>query len=93
MHNLRLMDPFRTGPFPWARIFGEAVNSLVLSGEYGTLSGFASLPGAGLAAPGTEHFVPLLYTLGAADERDRPRVLNHDYIFGSLLITACLLED
>ncbi len=43
--------------------------------------------------PASERFVPLLYTLGAANGRDRPRALNHGYFYASPSMTAYLLED
>lgn len=92
VHNLGRMNPSRADPFPWAESFGEAVHRLMLSRELEKLAGYASLPGAGYAVPTTEHFVPLLYAMGAADTKDRLRAFNHDYAYASLSMTAYLME-
>lgn len=87
-HNLRLIAPGREEPFPWARAFDEAVYDRVMGGNWTGLADYMALPGARESVPTTEHFVPLLYVLGAAEEGEEPRCFNRDYVFGSLSMTG-----
>lgn len=91
-HNLRRMDPGAKGPFPWARQFDEAVRERALSKRYDDLADYMALPGAKESVPTTEHFVPLLYVLGAADEQDTPQAFLEAYVFGSLSMTGFMLD-
>ncbi len=47
---------------------------------------------ARLAVPIPDHFYPLLYTLGAADEADQISVYNKSGALGSLTMTSYLWE-
>lgn len=87
-HNLRRMDPVVKAPFSWARQFDEAVRERVLAKDYAALAGYMDLPGARESVPTTEHFVPLLYVLGAADDKDTPESFLAEYVFGSLSMTG-----
>lgn len=91
-HNLRLIDPGMTTPFAWARAFDEAVRQRVLERRYGELANYMALPGARESVPTTEHFVPLLYVLGAADALDTPEAFLPEYVFGSLSMTGFVLR-
>ncbi len=93
VHNLREIRMDQALPFPWARSFGEAIHGLVLGGDYRGVSSYRSLPGWRESVNTSEHFVPLLNVLGAADERDRAAAFNHDYHWGSLSMTGYVLTD
>lgn len=88
VHNLRLINGAATVPFPWARAFDDAVHGAVMAGDREAVADYMALPGAGLAVPTNEHFVPLLYVLGAAHPGEKPEVFNRDYVFGSLSMTG-----
>lgn len=93
VHNLRTMNPQQDQPFPWALAFGEAIHERVLGGRFDEVADFRSLPGSELATNSTEHFVPLLQVLGAADSTDAVRAINHDYFWGSLSMTGYILGE
>ena len=58
-------------PYDWAIRFEETAKALILSGADETLVDYESLgPDAALAIPTPDHYLPLLYVLGAAQERD-----------------------
>ena len=93
VHNLREIRLGQAAAFPWAQAFGETIHTLVLSGRYSALDKYQSLEGSRLSINSSEHFVPLLNVLGAADDKDTPRAINHDYLWGSLSMTSYILEN
>lgn len=90
VHNLRLINGAATVPLPWARAFDDAVHAAVMAGDWEAVADYMALPGAGLAVPTNEHFVPLLYVLGAAHPGEKVEAFNRDYVFGSLSMTGYL---
>ena len=92
VHNLRLINGAATVPFPWTRTFDDAVHGAVMAGDREAVADYMALPGAGLAVPTNEHFVPLLYVLGAADALDTPEAFLPEYVFGSLSMTGFVLR-
>ena len=65
VHNLRRMDPHSAG-FDWAQRFNLAMRTAIASGQFDQVVNYESLgQDATLAVPTTEHFLPLLYVLGA----------------------------
>lgn len=58
-------------PFDWAERFETAVRNLILQRDFQPLVDYASLgPDAELAIPTPEHYLPLLYVLGASADDD-----------------------
>ncbi|NLD34003.1 MAG: 4,5-DOPA dioxygenase extradiol [Clostridiales bacterium] len=91
VHNLRLINGAATVPYPWAQAFDTAVHDAVMAGDSKTLANYMALPGAGLAVPTTEHFVPLLYVLGATHPDEKAEAFNRAYVLGSLSMTGYLI--
>jgi 4,5-DOPA dioxygenase extradiol len=59
-------------PFDWAVRFENSAREWMSSGEHGPLIGYEKLGrDAQLAAPTPDHYLPLLYILGAQQEGDR----------------------
>ena len=85
VHNLRAMR--LNGPvgqtYDWAREFDAIVADQVSQGRLGALQDFQKLGRvAQLAHPTFEHYLPLLYTAGAADvapSKDAVRFFNADF--------------
>jgi 4,5-DOPA dioxygenase extradiol len=58
-------------PYDWAARFDQLVRKQIQAKEYGPLIDYESLGrDALLSAPTPDHYLPLLYVLGAADEND-----------------------
>ena len=58
-------------PFDWAVRFERRARELMLSGEHGPLVEYESLGrDAALSAPTPDHYLPLLYVLGARHPAD-----------------------
>jgi 4,5-DOPA dioxygenase extradiol len=96
VHNLELTT--RTGkaqPHAWAERFDSLVRSKLIDRDFDALVDYQSLsPDAALAVPTPDHYLPLLYTLGAAEpddlilfpveEIDRGSMSMRTIVFGSL---------
>lgn len=70
VHNLARMDP-RSSGYDWALRFNSVMRGAILAGQFEQVVNYQSLGAdAALSVPTSEHFLPLLYILGArlADE-------------------------
>ena len=73
VHNLRLYawGRYETGPFDWAVRFEERARALMEKGDIPPLLDYEALgPDARLSIPTPDHYLPLLYVLGARQEGD-----------------------
>ena len=93
VHNLREIRMGQVEPLPFARSFAKAVQSQVLHGNYEGLLHYRDFDGSAPSVNSSEHFVPLLNVLGAANENDTAEEFNHDFVWGSLSMTGYLLSD
>jgi 4,5-DOPA dioxygenase extradiol len=48
---------------------------------------------ARLAVPSEDHFIPLLYAIGAANESDEVTLFNQAVIYGSLSMTSVIFTS
>jgi len=76
-HNLRVFDMNKHAePHAWAVQFRDWISEKVLARDIESLAQYETLaPGAALAVPRPEHFVPLLIALGSGDPNRKPEVL------------------
>ncbi|WP_373741567.1 4,5-DOPA dioxygenase extradiol [Neisseria sp.] len=95
VHNLYMMD--RTSvhhpdtPYPWAETVRNWANRCIIRHDIAALSDQTAYPPEfGLAAPTPEHWLPLLYTIGAADENDGVELFNDDIVGKSLSMTSAV---
>jgi 4,5-DOPA dioxygenase extradiol len=59
-------------PFDWAKRFESRVKSLLVEGEHKPLAEYSTLgPDVLLAVPTPDHYLPLLYVLGAHAKQDK----------------------
>jgi 4,5-DOPA dioxygenase extradiol len=73
VHNLHAYAWGRhpTEPFDWATRFEQRARELILAGDHAPLVDYESLGrDAVLSAPTPEHYLPLLYVLGARHPED-----------------------
>jgi 4,5-DOPA dioxygenase extradiol len=88
VHNLRAVNFQDPTPYPWALAFDARIKQALAERDDAAVIGWERLsPEAALAAPDPEHFIPLLYALGAADPGEVPEVFN-DEVFSSLSMTS-----
>ena len=98
VHNLRVI---RWGddaaPYDWATRFNDQARAWLAAGEHAPLIGYEVLEAAlgadaKLAIPTPEHYLPLLYVLGAQDAQDRVRFATDGIELGSISMLACVIE-
>lgn len=91
VHNLGLARLDRPeGPVDdWARQFDDWVRQRVERGEKGEIVRYRErAPHADLAVPASEHFDPLLFILGAAEETDSARELASGFQFSNVSLSS-----
>lgn len=84
VHNLRTLKP--DGPaYDWAVRFNDAVRGAIARHDWQPLINYPALgPDAQRAIPTPEHYLPLLYTLGAAYEDEPVAFFNDEIALGSV---------
>lgn len=95
VHNLRMVDWDKGNVgFDWAYEFDEYVHQNIIAKNHDPVLRFRELGDtARLVVPTPDHFYPLLYTLGASDQRDVVSVYNQSAEMGSLTMTSYLWEE
>lgn len=93
IHNLALWRQ-SAGTVPvWAAEFAARTNTAIVSGDLAGLTAFAPDDlAAANAINSAEHYLPLLYILGAR-AADEPATIFNDTIDGALSMTSVLLGD
>ncbi len=91
VHNLRAIDFRNPKPLDWALRFIEEAKRLIASGDHDRLCDLAALgPDAALAINSAEHYLPLLYTLGASDKGEALRFIT-DETFAAISMTGVVI--
>ncbi len=96
VHNLEAYawDQPGLGAFGWASGFEEKVKDLLLSGQEARMVDYASLgPEARLAIPTPDHYLPLLYVLGARRKEDKVHFPVEGFDGGSVSMLAISISD
>ena len=93
VHNLRMIDWAKLNEpgygYDWALEMNNTFKTLINNGLYDDLIHFNRLGSAGqLAIPTPEHYLPLLYTLGASNKKDGIEFFNDMAMGGSLTMTS-----
>jgi 4,5-DOPA dioxygenase extradiol len=92
VHNLRLLDLRDPRPVEWAMRFDAMVRTRITAGRYADLLDWHALGHeAELCVPTPEHYLPLLYVLGARRYGNAASFHNVD-CFGSISMTSVLLS-
>lgn len=87
VHNLGRVDWSNAGGSAATNAFNALVTEKVLARDDEAILDYASLPNAAYAAPTPEHFLPLIYMLGAADG-ERPEVFNDHSELAAISMTG-----
>ncbi len=93
VHNLRLVDFYNMDVdnygFDWAIEAREKVNQFLLDGNFQALIDYDKLGTAmQLAIPTSEHYLPLIYTLGLKEKQEELSLFNDKLLGGSLSMTS-----
>ena len=89
VHNMSKINwDMKTG-YPWAEEFDRYIKENILARQYENVLNYENAgPSAALAFFSPDHFFPLLYVLGASDEKDTLDVFNDSCLMGSLSMTS-----
>ncbi len=93
IHNLRMWRTTIGTQPDWALDFRDRINAAVLANDREALIRFGPDDrGAGMAINSAEHYLPLLYTVGARLPGDEGAFFN-DTVDGSISMTSVLIGD
>jgi len=88
VHNLRTLDFRNPAPPPWVPRIDTAVRHAITEHRHDALIDWRNLDREiSLAVPTPEHYLPLLYVLGAQREEDRVELFNEEY-FSTISMTS-----
>ena len=91
VHNLRLLNLRDPAPADWALRANTTLRDLIVSMDDAALAEWRKLgPDVALAVPTPEHYLPLLYVLGARRAGDKIHIFN-DVVTSSLAMTSVLI--
>jgi len=93
VHNLRVI---RWGedaaPYDWATRFNDLARGHIAAGRHSPLIGYEDLgEDARLSIPTPEHYLPLLYVLGAQREGDAVSFATDGIELGSISMLSCVI--
>jgi 4,5-DOPA dioxygenase extradiol len=89
VHNLRMsmarLQNNDASPYDWAVEFDQWVHEKIEKRDFSSLTDYEKAGASGkLSVPTVDHYVPLLYTLGLADEREDIRQTYEEVTFGGI---------
>jgi 4,5-DOPA dioxygenase extradiol len=95
VHNLNLIaNGDAADPYPWARRFDLTVRDLLLERAWGSLVDYEALgPDAALSVPTPDHYLPLVYALGAADPAENISFPVEGIDCGSISMRSVVFGD
>lgn len=92
VHNLRRMDP-RSSGYDWAIRFNDAMRQAMLDGDFDQVVNYQTLgQDASLSVPTSEHFLPLLYVLGAKSADDKLEIATEGMELGAISMMSVLVS-
>ena len=93
VHNLRLFDFRAQTKLDWAVRFDGVVKKRIAAGEHDDLIAFETMGAdARLAIPTPEHFVPMLYVLGAQGKAESVSFFNES-VMSAISMTSVVIGD
>lgn len=95
IHNLRAIRwEENAAPFPWAARIARKLKQKIEQGDHAALIDYLSLDAEmPLAAPTPEHYLPLLYVLGAQRAGDRATIPVDGLDMGSLCMLSVRIDS
>lgn len=89
VHNLSMADYKYSVGFPWAYEFDEYITDAVKERDFEKIIYYHRAGESSRNAfPTTEHYLPLLYALGASNGKDNLEVFSNLYNYGSISLTS-----
>lgn len=87
VHNLRMVEWDNPNGTPKTNTFNKAVIEKVLARNDQAIMEYEKIPYASYAVPTPEHYLPLIYMLGAA-KGETPKVFNNHSELGAISMTG-----
>ena len=92
VHNLSMLS-WEGKPFDWCIEFDSLISGYIDKGDFQSVVRFRDTGNlAKLAHPSYDHFLPLIYTLGVADAKDRIHYFNEGFDLGSISMRSLLFS-
>ena len=91
VHNLRLLEWDNPSGTAATIEFDQFISKAVLANDVDTVVNYTAHPHASYAAPTPDHYLPLIYIMGAS-EGAKPMVFNQSYNSGSLSMTGFIFD-
>ena len=92
VHNLMQLDSSNQ-KYDWALEFDDKITSFINQRDFEAVKNFQKLGSiAELAHPSYEHFLPLLYILGAMDKNEEITYFNDSFDLGSISMRSLLIQ-
>lgn len=91
VHNLRLVDWHNEHGTPITERFSTFIAKKVVNKDVEAIIHYEDHPDANYAAPTPDHFLPLVYCLGAADGNDAT-IFNDSYNMGTISMTSFMFK-
>ena len=92
VHNLRSIEWDNPSGTSATIEFDQYISKAVLENDLNSVINYTQHPQASYTAPTPDHYLPLLYIMGAS-ESAKPTVFNQTYSLGSLSMTGFIFED
>lgn len=93
VHNLSILDWQREGGYDWAVRIGLKMQQHIEAGTHAPLVDYPSLdPEIRMAVPTPEHYLPLLYILGAQQRGERVTMISDRLTLGSIAMTSVIVS-
>lgn len=93
VHNLRMVDWSNDSGYAWADSFDNYIIDRVLGKDFKSVINYTDRGEEAIySVPTVEHFVPLLYVLGAVDAEDDIQVFNDSRSLGSISMTGFVIK-
>ncbi|MCH3943111.1 MAG: 4,5-DOPA dioxygenase extradiol [Atopobiaceae bacterium] len=90
VHNLGMVDWSSDNGAEWNKHFDAGVRAAIERRDLDLVADWGRLAGAELAVPTPEHFLPLLFVLGATSGDDAMETFSDGYTLGSMAMTGYL---
>lgn len=92
VHNLGVIDWQATEAFPWASSFNNRVKDLIVAGDHEPLVDYQRFgEEAALSIPTAEHYLPLLYVLGACGQTEPVHFFNDRIELASISMLSIVI--
>ncbi len=93
VHNLSMVNPRMEKGYEWAERFDKDIMKAIKQHRYFDCINYSKFRmAAEMSVPSTDHYLPLLYVLGAARKDDKLSIFNEGCTMGGMSMTSYLFD-